>query len=202
MEKRSRRIHRWFLAAGWCAAVGSGAVWLTRYSFAGDLPVTSRGWPGLQAFSLDPSHPTLVLVLHPRCACSRASAEQLDRLVARHAGRFEVHVLFVIPTGEEASWSDTDLRTRVEAIPGVHVHLDMRGRDAALLAASRSGDTMLFSPTGDLLFRGGLTASRGHAGDSIGTDALSAVLSHGGKASVAPPIFGCGLAGSRRETSR
>ena len=45
----------------------------------------------------------------------------------------------------------------------------------------------------NLVFEGGITSSRGHAGDSVGRSALEARLLDSGPADDGAPVFGCSL---------
>jgi hypothetical protein len=44
-----------------------------------------------------------------------------------------------------------------------------------------------------LIFSGGITGSRGHAGDNDGEQALLEALTHGGGARATASVFGCPL---------
>jgi hypothetical protein len=98
--------------------------------------------------------------------------EELNRLLARCQGVVSTHVLFIRPKGEPDDWTDTALRKNAESIPGVHVELDSEGQEARRFGAESSGYLVLYSPKGELLFSGGITASRGHAGENAGENAV------------------------------
>jgi hypothetical protein len=94
-----------------------------------------------------------------------------------------------VPSG----WERTDLWTRAAAIPGVHALSDARGAEAARFGAIASGQTMLYSASGELLFRGGITVSRGHSGDNAGRSAIVALLHQESPVQTATPVFGCSI---------
>jgi hypothetical protein len=56
-----------------------------------------------------------------------------------------------------------------------------------------SGQSLLYAPDGALLFSGGITASRGHAGDNAGIAAIAALARGRGAATTETPVFGCAL---------
>jgi hypothetical protein len=56
-----------------------------------------------------------------------------------------------------------------------------------------SGETLLYDPHGRLVFRGGLTAGRGHAGDSPGRRAVVACFNEPTPERRDLPVFGCPL---------
>jgi hypothetical protein len=51
---------------------------------------------------------------------------------------------------------------------------------------------LLFLPSGELAFHGGVTAARGHAGPSLGAERIQCILS-GGDGQPPAPVFGCPL---------
>jgi hypothetical protein len=74
---------------------------------------------------------------------------------------------------------------------------DEGGVEARGFAARASGDVLLYSPAGKLLFQGGITGSRGHEGDNYGLSRLADLLAVPAAESAIPVtsrIFGCELA--------
>jgi hypothetical protein len=90
-------------------------------------------------------------------------------------------------------WERTDLWRQAAAIPGATVTRDDDGHEAALFRAETSGQTFLYASDGDLLFTGGTTGARGHAGDNAGRAALLALLRREAPDRRATPVFGCPL---------
>lgn len=122
--------------------------------------------------------------------------EELARIVARRPGRAVAVVLFLRPEGFAQGWERTDLWRAAEAIPGVTALADPGGVEARRFGARTSGQVTLSGPDGRLIFRGGITGARGHAGDNDGADALLALLAllAGAAPGVArAPTFGCPL---------
>src|SRR5689334_5850812 len=71
----------------WLAATAVGLGRLAVYSQTpGATGTVPAAWPGGDAVSRTPGRPTLVLAMHPACPCSRATLDQLDRLMSDHAG--------------------------------------------------------------------------------------------------------------------
>ncbi len=174
---------------------------MARYSAtAGESASAPETWPALSGLVRETDKPTLIVLVHPRCACSQATASELARLLARVPGRANAIVVFVKPPGvsDHEAWDNSDLRRTVEKIAGVHVVDDELGVEAGRFHAVTSGQTLLYGTDGELLFNGGLTTARGHEGDSAGKTALEALLgSDLASASVAKKmhtrVFGCGL---------
>jgi hypothetical protein len=130
---------------------------------------------------------------HPRCPCTRASVEELNRLLAQSNGRIDAHVLFFRPPNYPADWSHTELRRTVESIPGITVQDDINDALARKFGAETSGYVLLYNPEGQLLFRGGITGSRGHAGDNAGESAIISLALGKGTAITQTPVYGCSL---------
>ena len=80
------------------------------------------------------------------------------------------------------------------AIPNVSVHEDLDGSLAKKFGAESSGYVVLYTPGGQLLFRGGITLSRGHIGDNVGQSSILALLNNkNGSAVKETPVYGCSL---------
>lgn len=186
-----------------CAASG----WLLLALFALGWTEKIDGTPGAtghppahwQKLALDPSKPTLIMLVHPQCPCSRASLTELSRLAALCPSKANISVLFLRPAGCPEAFADTDLRRQAEAIPGVLVATDDNGDAARRFGAATSGETLLYAPNGRLLFHGGLTGSRGHEGDNAGLSAVTAWL-HGASGPSQAPVYGCPMTADRTLT--
>ena len=146
--------------------------------------------------ALERSKPTLIMLVHPQCPCSRASLTELSRLAALCPNKANITVLFLRPADCPEAFADTDLRRQAEAIPGVSVATDDNGDAAKRFGAATSGETLLYAPNGRLLFHGGLTGSRGHEGDNPGLSAVAAWL-RGEAAPAEAPVYGCPMTADR-----
>ena len=134
------------------------------------------------------------MLVHPQCTCSRASLAELAELLARARPRPRTFVLFIKPLGFADGWEQTDLWRTASGLPGVTVFRDEEGREAARFGAATSGQTFLYDARGALLFSGGITAARAHAGDNAGRQSVVTLLN--GTATPAAPrtsVFGCPL---------
>lgn len=178
----------------WLVVVLAGIVALVRYSLgpgrSADAPTR---WPAASHALRHAGQPTLVMIAHPRCACTRASLSELEILMTRCSGKVAATVIFVRPRGTSPEWNDTDLRHTAESIPGVTVLPDTGGREAALFGAATSGQVLLYDASGRLQFSGGITPGRGHAGDNAGRSAVEDYIAAGRTDRPATPVFGCDL---------
>lgn len=183
------------VVVAWALACSAGFLVLLNYKAEpGDPGVWTEGWPAASRLKLDPVRPTLVLFAHPRCPCLRATLEELARILARCPDRAAVSAIFSRPVGLPVGWEQTDLWRTAVALPGVEVSCDEGGAEAGRFGVLTSGQILLYAPNGRLLFRGGITSSRGHAGDSEASRALLAFLLGEATERVETPVFGCPLA--------
>ena len=204
---RPHRARMVALLSLWVLVVGVGMIALVRYSLGpGRSAAAPAAWPAATHAQRIAGRATLVMIAHPRCACTRASIGELAKLMARCDGRVSTTVLVVRPSGTSASWNDTDLRHSAESIPGVTVLTDSGGHEAALFGAATSGQVMLYDAAGRLRFSGGITAGRGHAGDNAGRMTVEEYLLAGQVQRPETPVFGCELfdprSGAPKEATR
>jgi hypothetical protein len=180
----------------WLLAAGAGFALILNYqNTGGRVGVTPEQWPSGAQIALDSKHDTLVMFVHPRCPCTRASVEELNRLLAQRSGQVVAHVFFFKPKDFSTNWMQTDLWRSAMAIPGVAVHEDSDGAEARLFGAETSGYVLLYDPHGQLQFNGGITGGRGHAGDNAGENAVSSLLAGQAVSSRQTQVYGCSLLG-------
>jgi hypothetical protein len=119
--------------------------------------------------------------------------EEVSRLMATLRGRMEVRMLFESPASIDSTWSRSDLWRAAGRLAGASRLLDQDGREAALFGARTSGHAVLYGTDGRLVFSGGLTPARGHAGASAGSRAVAAVLRAEATPQRQAAVFGCPL---------
>lgn len=181
------------LVVVWILVVAGAMLALVRYSLGPGRPADPPSvWPASSHVSHRPGRPSLVLIAHPKCVCTRASLGELALLLTHCPGRAAAAVIFVRPHGTSPEWNETDLRRSAEEIPGVTVLTDEGGREAALFGASTSGQVLLYDGAGRLQFSGGITDGRGHSGDNPGRTAVEHLL-QGRPGPSTSPVFGCAL---------
>lgn len=143
--------------------------------------------------------PTLVMVVHPHCPCTRASMGELELLMAQTQGRATTYVLFLKPADFTDDWEKTDLWQTASEIPGVEVVQDKDGKEAELFNAATSGQTFLYDADGQLIFKGGITLSRGHSGDNAGRSAIVALLNGDKAEQTETAVYGCPMFNKKSE---
>jgi hypothetical protein len=205
------------LTVGWSAAVASGFVLLLRYKSAAGKQLEARSeWPAESRIEPVTGCRNLVLAVDPHCPSSRASVAELERALVGTSGvqvhvlvyrqspvfllvnlfdglRVQVHVLVYRQSPADDSWLDTDMVQEVKKISGSRIHADDLGLEAERFGAVTSGHMVLYDPQGKLLFRGGITASRGHEGDSERKRMLRQPLLGEPGPSYVAPVYGCPL---------
>ena len=184
------------VCALWLLAAGGGFVVILNYqNAAGRTGEAPRQWP--TGTRIIPAHDrdTLLMFAHPQCPCTRASVEELNRLLARSVGKADVQVWFLKPAQFSDHWNRTSLWQSAAAIPGVTAHDDPDGAEARLFGAETSGDVLLYDTHGQLLFHGGITGSRGHAGDNAGEAAVISLLTGQEPGIRRTRVYGCSLSG-------
>jgi hypothetical protein len=178
----------------WLAGVVGGLAVLASYdNRPGAAAMPTGTWPAGTRLTRDAERPTLVMLAHPRCTCTRASLGELAELMALVRQRPRAYVVFIKPGGAGGEWAQTDLWQRASRIPDVTIVRDDEGVEAKRFGALTSGQTMLYAADGRLLFSGGTTGSRGHPGDNAGRASLVALINREGPRRSATPVFGCPL---------
>ena len=181
----------------WAAlAVGGMGILLEYKQTPGAAAEAPSTWPMESVVPLDPQRPTLVMMIHPRCPCSRASVSELGRLLTRVGARLNTHVLVVLPENGELNEDNSELADSARKIPGVTVKPDPGGHESRRFGAFTSGQTQVFSPKGVLLFSGGVTPSRGHHGDNRGSaeiERIALATSVEGDVLRVSKVYGCDL---------
>ena len=192
-RKRTRAIL--FLSAiSWLSIVCVGLWLLGGYENTPGIAAESpRQWPIASRIQPAQDHSTLVMLAHPHCPCTRASIGELASIMAHSQGRLSAYVLFIKPEGSSDNWEETDLWQNASHIPGVKVIMDGDGREARQFRATTSGQTVLYDSHGDLLFSGGITASRGHSGDNAGQNAIVSLVNAEVPNQTVTSVFGCPL---------
>jgi hypothetical protein len=142
---------------------------------------------------LDPSRPTLLLFVHPKCPCTSATMNELDRLAAQAGGRLRITVFVLSDPAFGEDVGHGQLWRRGAVIPGVDMREDPAGAIARTLGANTSGEAVVFAPDRRLLFEGGITGARGHEGDNAGRSAILQLALGRQPACTSTPVYGCSL---------
>lgn len=179
----------------WFALSVFGLVYLVRYENTSSAQTEPNPvlYPLESKLERNSEHYTLLFFSHPKCPCTRASLNELSRLIGDVNGNLDVYVVFAKPSDAEADWADTDLRRKAEAIPQVKVIIDEDERETKLFNAEISGLVLLYDTNGNLRFSGGVTSSRGHEGNNAGRQAIFKIITKDLTENSDTEVFGCPL---------
>jgi hypothetical protein len=182
------------LLGAWGLAVTIGMLLMGAHAASpGDAGSVPARWPAGGAVRLDGRRPTLLIFLHPRCPCSRASLDELAIILDRCGDRVSAHAVVFRPRPEREHWPPSPIDAALAEIPGPAVHPDRGGDEARRFGVATSGHVLLYDTRGDLVFSGGITPGRGERGDSVGRAALLGRITGERRESPEPPVFGCSL---------
>lgn len=175
-----------------CIAISLGA--LKAYSLApGANAEAPRHWPASSSIALAPDVPTLLVLAHPKCSCTRATLYELAEMLTSLEGRIQVEILFLRPDGVESAWERTNLLESAMRLPSTRVHIDAGGAETARFGGKTSGDVLLYGPTGELHFEGGITPSRAHTGDNVGRRRIEEIVAGRTPDRREASVYGCAL---------
>jgi hypothetical protein len=192
--RASPRVWVPLLGSIWLVAATAGLWVLWQYdNTPGERARAPEHWPAPTKLTRATDRPTLIVLAHPHCTCTRASLGELAEAIARARTPPRTYVLFMAPTSFADGWENTDLWRTAAGIPGVTVVRDDDGREARRFGAETSGQTLLYDERGVLVFSGGITGARAHAGDNVGRQSLVALLNQEPAARSGTNVFGCSL---------
>jgi hypothetical protein len=178
----------------WLIVLAFGFHALLSYQMRAGAPAHAPGqWPEASAIRFDSERCNLVMFAHPKCSCTDASLEELKIVMTRARGKLSPTICFYDPEGAAADWTQSRLVKAAREIPGLKVIIDLNGAIAARFGAETSGQVLAFDRRGRRVFEGGITGSRGHAGDNRGCAALIALADGETAEPAQAPVFGCSL---------
>lgn len=201
---RAARRASFAALAAWLGVLVAGQVALTSKSLQTDpaqaevSPVVA--WPAHSGIGRCRAR-TLVMFLHPRCPCSRATLAELERAVAASAKSAasaarpatQVVLVLAMPADAGEAWTKSPLARRCQQFHGAEVFVDVDGVEARRFGALVSGTVLAFDALGRRVYAGGVTARRGHEGPNVGADAVTAFLAGAAVPPKSLPPLGCRL---------
>jgi hypothetical protein len=176
----------------WLGCLGAGFSLLEQHAAKAGRSFSPTDEKQFFAAHRQGNRPLLVMAVHPRCPCSRASLGELGDLLARSRGACDALLLQYVPDVRGDDWPADSISPELGGIK-TKVVLDRGGRLAAALGAVTSGHVVFFDAEGKVRFAGGLTLSRGHRGRAPAQDAILQVLAGVPPKVTSAPVFGCAL---------
>jgi hypothetical protein len=182
------------LLIAWALAAAVGVCLSMEYASAPSATADAQSlWPAESTIRRSTTAPTLLVFLHPKCPCSRATLAELRVLLSKCVERPQLRIVVVRPSGAPVGWERGELWDMAAAIPGAIVSVDPDCREADRFHARTSGEVLLYGAQGALAYHGGLTWARGHEGESVGRDSLESIINSGRADNVQTPVYGCAL---------
>jgi hypothetical protein len=197
---------RWILFA-WIVLAGTGqGLLLEHANRPGERSATPLELSSdlRAALGWRPQRPLLVVVAHPQCPCLPATLGELADALADDLP-IELRLLVYTPSAPPADWDDDAALALQRGLRADSIVADTDGTIARGLGSTTSGHLVLCDRDGRVRFSGGITGSRGHAGDNAHGSTLRQCLADvcdprpaQTTTPVETPVFGCAL----REQSR
>jgi len=179
----------------WLAAVAAGfAVAMRHEKTAAPEHAVASTFPENAICVAPVDKPMLIVFIHPKCPCTRASLEEIAALHRRCGDNLDMQFVFL--ERGDAPWrsEDTEHWETVRGINAGPAFVDVSGAEHRRFGATTSGETFLFMPDGNLAFHGGVTVGRGHSGTSAGRIAIEAIVMNPTASAQTPPrtkVYGC-----------
>ncbi len=177
----------------WAATVAAMYQSIGRFETTpGRQAAALASWPAKSRIL--PAHDrwTLVMLMHPHCGCTRASIEELERIIEMSGASMQTYVLVYRPAEFQSGWEKTDVLDAAAKLPRTRIVIDADGQEARLFGGFTSGQTYLYDAQGKLRFSGGITSLRGHAGINRGSMDIVDIV-HAKATQSAHPVFGCAI---------
>lgn len=186
----------------WLSVTISGTVYLARYE---NTPAESKAsypavFPAKSRIKPQKDNPTLIFFAHPKCPCTRASLNELNRLMTDLRGKLQIYFVFMKPSGADENWAKTDLVKTAGLIPNSQIIIDENETETGIFNARTSGLILLYDAPGNLRYEGGITSSRGHEGESAGRRAIYRIVTQNSNSTAEAPVFGCPLSSKDSQT--
>lgn len=153
---------------------------------------TTQEWPRASQLILGPKL-TAVMFAHPKCPCLAQGLRELDALIQENS-EMSVILVFAMPPGAQHDWylgKNWNLANRY----GIARYVDYDGVEARLFGATSSGEMLVFEPSGQCRFVGGITPGRGHEGPSTGAEAVRRLWRSDTRDFETSAVYGCPLFG-------
>lgn len=192
IKPKAMQMGRAALLAAWIFVVICGFAAVASYSNEpGKLGVP----PAATAVGIESprSGYLVVLAVHPKCSCTRATIAQLETLLEREPNIREVLVLISRPTGYFEDWATSDLAGVFQGLRNTRIEDDEGCRRAMALGMATSGSIVLYDHQGVARYWGGLTLGRGHVGDAPGMEAVRQIVRGTTDRVGHGEVYGCSL---------
>jgi len=199
--KRRALVTALLIAAGliWAATVGAMYHAVRHFETTPGRGAAARTmWPARSRIVPVRDRWTLVMLIHPHCSCTRASLQELERIIEMSDPSLQTYVVVYRPADFQAGWEKTETFEAAKHLQRAHVIVDPDGAEARLFGGFTSGQTFLYDREGALRFSGGITSLRGHAGVNRGSMDVVDIV-HAKAQQGTHPVFGCAIVTTESE---
>jgi hypothetical protein len=189
------------IAAGliWAATVGAMYQAVRHFETTPGRGAAARTlWPARSRIVPGRDRWTLVMLIHPHCSCTRASLQELERIIEMSGPSLQTYVLVYRPSDFQAGWEKTETFEAAKHLQRARVIVDPDGHEARLFGGFTSGQTFLYDGEGVLRFSGGVTSLRGHTGVNRGSMDVVDIV-HAKARQGTHPVFGCAIVTTESE---
>ncbi len=193
--KRRALITGALILAGfvWAATVGAMYRSIRRFEATpGRGAEALPSWPAKSKIARAHDRWTLVMLIHPRCGCTRASIQELERIVEMTGPSVLPYLVAYRPSDFQSGWEKTEVLDAASRVQRARIVIDNDGEEAKLFGGFTSGQTYLYDREGMLRFSGGITSLRGHAGVNRGSMDVVDIVQSKTRQGV-HPVFGCAI---------
>ena len=182
-EKNHSRIS--ILMLIWLVLCVTGFVALAAYS-------TDAGEQAPAPNKIEVAKPKLMMFIHPKCTCTRASVVELHKLVDGVDTDVDIIAYFVEYNSLENTLEESEHWKKLARHDEIIRKRDPEGTKASKYGALTSGHCVLYDANGKLIYQGGITPSRGHEGKSPGQAKILNHLNRTGNTEYSrEAVFGC-----------
>ncbi len=193
MSPRRRRILTIALPMLSAALLAFGMAGLNTYmATPGTAGTTPASWPDDAPFARESGRWTFVLAAHPKCPCTRATADQILKTMTR-AQDDATLVVLSFTTDDKPDTAGPGVLSSLAHLPNVRFLPDPEGRLSARFGALTSGHLVAFDAAGITRFSGGLTPSRGMVGPATGLAVIEDLLAGRTPKTESAAVYGCPL---------
>jgi hypothetical protein len=183
----------------WAGTIGAMYHAVRRFETTPGRGAAARTmWPARSRIVPERDRWTLVMLIHPHCSCTRASLQELQRIIEMSGPSLQTYVLVYRPADFQAGWEKTETFEAAKRLQRAHVIVDADGAEAKRFGGFTSGQTFLYDREGALRFSGGITSLRGHAGVNRGSMDVVDIV-HARAQQGTHPVFGCAIVTTESE---
>ena len=185
----------------WAGAVLSGFYRMRIYETTpGPVGRPPESWPATTLIRRVVGRPNLLMAVHPKCPCTRASLTTLAAILGQSTTVVSVRLLVFRSATAAGNAGEPPIFSAVE-LPGEVRVDDPGGVEAKRFGLATSGRTIVFDAAGLRQFAGGLNPARGRSEISDGGEAVPALFQGDEALRDVAEVFGCALCASTGQQS-